>query len=253
MKVFRQAGKKAISKMSCDIRKKFTVIFGICFVFFFAGSSRADSTIPDVSVKREPLLKIAVFPFQQIFPEDLQKGAVESPLTGAVFDAVKSSGNPEGILEERFRGYLEKNRHEFDFIAGERAAAVFRKVSTSSMKISLRSALCEAGKELGADLAVAGYLYRFRELQGESFSAERPASVAFEIVMMNVDDGKVVWRGSFDRTQRSLLENLFQAASFFQGKGRWLKAEALAAQGLDEVMKTFPTFPQDSDTESLTR
>jgi len=241
--------------MSCDIRKKFTVIFGICFVFFFAGCSRADSTIPDVSVKRETLLKIAVFPFQQIFPEDLQKGAVESPLTGAVFDAVKSSGNPEGILEERFRGYLEKNRHEFDFIAGERAAAVFRKVSTSSMKISLRSALCEAGKELGADWVVAGYLYRFRELQGESFSAERPASVAFEIVMLNVDDGKVVWRGSFDRTQRSLLENLFQAASFFQGRGRWLKAESLAAQGLQEVMKTFPVYPhpQDSDTEGLAR
>ena len=207
----------------------------------------------DTAVDRGPSLRLAILPFQSIFPADLQKGSVESPLTGAIFDAVKPSGNPEGALEEEFLEYLGKNRPDLTVIAGERVAAVFRNVSTSSMKISLRSALMETGKQLGADLAVVGYLYRFRELQGESFSAEKPASVAFEIVVLRTDNGADVWRGIFDRTQRSLLENLFQFSSFYHGKGRWLKAGELARQGLEEVMKSFPPFPQQLKTENFTR
>jgi hypothetical protein len=89
-------------------------------------------------------------------------------------------------------------------------------------------------------MVVAGYLYRFRERKGESFAVEKPASVAFEIVMMRADSEEIVWRGLFDRTQKSLLEDIFQLASFLKGKGRWLKAEELLEDGIEQVMETFP-------------
>src|SRR3989339_979224 len=236
-------------KMFRYMKTEFSIILLLCFLSFSIGCSHREIAMAGASLKDGPSLRIAVLPFQQIFPEDLQKGAVESPLTGAIFDAVKPSGSPESMLEEGFLRYLEKSRQNLAVVAGERVAAVFRNISSSSMKLSLRKALCEAGKELGADLVVVGYLYRFRELQGESFSAERPASVAFEIVLLQAADGKVLWRGIFDRTQRSLMENLLQAASFYHGTGRWMKAEELAAQGLEEVTKTFPAFPQHLKTE----
>jgi hypothetical protein len=221
----------------------FFIILIPCLLFFVGGCSPAGGRIADTPARHGVSLKIAVLPFQQIFPEDLRKGAVESPLTGAIFDADESSGRPEGLLEEGFLKHLEKNRPDLAVLAGERVAAVFRNVSSSSLKKSLRQALLETAQELGADLVVVGYLYRFRERQGESFSAEKPASVAFEIVMLKADGGTVVWRGLFDRTQRSLMEDIFQISSFLQGKGRWMKAEELAAQGLAEVMVTFPLLP----------
>jgi hypothetical protein len=90
---------------------------------------------------------------------------------------------------------------------------------------------------------VLGYLYRFRERKGESFAVEQPASVAFEIHLIRVEDGALVWRGAFDRTQGSLMEDLLQISSFYREKGRWVTAEELAAGGLKEVLKTFPGLP----------
>lgn len=205
------------------------------------GCSHADNQNLHLSSGSRLPVRMAVLPFQQILPEDLQKGAVESPITGAVFDAAKPLGSPEAILEREFLKALG-NRPDLVVIDGESASPVFRIVSSSSMRLSLREALCAAGKQMDVSFIAVGYLYRFRELQGESFSAEKPASVAFEIVMLNVADGKVVWRGIFDHTQKSLMENLFQSVFFWRGRGKWMRAEELLQRGLEDVMKTFPHF-----------
>ena len=210
----------------------FLSLLGGCF---HAAPRSGDDFVFDVASSR-----IIVIPFQQIFPDDLTDSAVESPLTGRVFDSLKPLGSPESLLEKGFQKHLETSRPGLKVVAGERAAAVYRNVSSLSFKKSLRQTLCETGKELGADLVVAGYLYRFRERKGESFAVEKPASVAFEIVMLRVDNEEVVWRGIFDRSQKSLLEDFFQLGSFIKGKGKWLKAEELLEEGIEEVMETFP-------------
>jgi hypothetical protein len=99
------------------------------------------------------------------------------------------------------------------------------------------------GSELGAEGIVTGHVYRFRERKGEPYAAEQPASVAFEIHLLRVEDGVLVWRGSFDRTQSALMENLLQAPSFYREKGRWVTAEELAEEGLELMLKTFPGLP----------
>jgi len=157
---------------------------------------------------------------------------------------MKPIGNPEGLLETGFLKYLERKRPELGVVSGERAASVFRHVSGLSFKKSLRQALCETAKELNAELVVAGYLYRFRERKGQSFAVEKPASVAFEIVMLRVDNGDVVWRGMYDRTQKSLFEDIFQVVSFLKGKGRWLNAAELLDAGIEQTMQTFPMSKQ---------
>ncbi|MCP4669484.1 MAG: hypothetical protein GY849_24385, partial [Deltaproteobacteria bacterium] len=44
----------------------------------------------------------------------------------------------------------------------------------------------------------------------------------------------------FDKTQRSLSENLFDAKTFVQGKGRWMTAGELAVLGLRNVLANMP-------------
>jgi len=77
---------------------------------------------------------------------------------------------------------------------------------------------------------------------GYDYSVERPAAVAFEIHLIAVGDGRILWRGIFDKTQKSLMEDVFQASSFFKGGAKWLTARQLTKLGVDDIFKTFPGF-----------
>jgi hypothetical protein len=198
---------------------------------------RQDAGIP-VPEGRIVFDRIAVLPFQQIVPEDLPSSAMRCPLCGMIFDAAKADGSPETVVEARFLEELEKSKPKFSVIAGDRVAGVYRRVSTASLKAPLLQIVRDVGKELGAEGIVIGYVYRFRERKGEPFAAEKPASVAFEIHLIRVEDGVLVWREAFDRTQSSLMEDLLHVSSW-----KWVTAEELAAGGLEQVLKTFPGLP----------
>ena len=118
-------------------------------------------------------------PFQQVSPADeAVSGAVPCPVCGMIFDATKSAGNPETVLETLFLEQLDKKRPKFSVVAGERAAGVFRRISADSLTVSLREVLREVGTEMEAEGVVIGYVYRFRERKGVSYTVEQPASVA---------------------------------------------------------------------------
>ncbi|HLE18774.1 MAG TPA: hypothetical protein VI728_10875 [Syntrophales bacterium] len=89
-------------------------------------------------------------------------------------------------------------------------------------------------------LAVLCFLFRYRERKGYPYSVEKPASVAFDVHLIRVSDGIVAWRGAFDKTQSSLMENILQIASSFKTGGRWLTAKELTEEGVSEMLKTFP-------------
>ena len=183
--------------------------------------------------------RIAVLPFQQVVPEDLFSGAVRCPLCGTIFSGAKTVGSPEMVVESLFLEQLEKRKPKFSVISGERVAGIHRQVvSTVSLKTPLQRILSDVGRELGAEGIVTGYVYRFREREGEPFAVNKPASVAFEIHLTRVEDGALVWKDAYDRTQRSLMEDLFQASSW-----KWITAEELAAEGMQQVLKTFPGLP----------
>jgi hypothetical protein len=187
--------------------------------------------------------RIAVAPFQQIIPEEAGADAVGCPLCQVIFNAAGLPGNPEKVVEALFLRQLDKKNPKFGMIAGDRVAGIYRRISTASLKAPLRQVLRDVGSELGAEGIVVGFVYRFRERKGVSYAVEKPASVAFDLHLLRVDDGALIWRGAFDRTQRSLMEDLFQIPSFFRERGRWVTAEELAEEGMEQVLKTFPGLP----------
>lgn len=187
--------------------------------------------------------RIAVVPFQQLSPEETERGGVRCPLCGSIFTSTKTIGRPEATVEALFLEQLGKSKPKFSIFSGERVEGVYRQISTSSLKAPLTQVLGDVGRELGAEAIVAGYVYRFRERKGESYSVEQPASVAFDIHLIRVEDGALVWRGAFDRTQSSLMEDLLQIGSFYREKGRWVTAAELAEEGVEQVLKTFPGLP----------
>jgi glycerol-3-phosphate dehydrogenase len=66
--------------------------------------------------------------------------------------------------------------------------------------------------------------------------------VVFEIHLIKTTDGSIIWRGFFDKTQKSLMEDVFQAPSFFKGGGKWLTARQLTEQGMNKIFEKFPKF-----------
>ena len=61
--------------------------------------------------------------------------------------------------------------------------------------------------------------------------------------LLRVEDGVLVWRGAFDRTQSSLMEDILQIASFYREKARWVTAKELAEEGVEKILETFPGLP----------
>ena len=96
--------------------------------------------------------------------------------------------------------------------------------------------LIESGRLLGADAVMIGHLYRFSERIGTTYSVVSPASVAFDLHLIGVSSGRVLWSGHVDETQRSLSENLFEIGSFIKRKGEWVSADDLATSGLDDLL-----------------
>ena len=218
--------------------------FFVFFPFFVSGCASKTGVETDSSRRDTVILsRIAVIPFQIVIPEDASVKTIRCPLSGTIFRTCKSSEGAEKVVEKIFLKKL-KNCRQFILIPTDRAGGVYRRISIDSLKVNPLAILRKVGRELDADGVVAGYVYRYRERKGYPYSAEKPASVAFGIYLIRVSDGTLVWRGVFDRTQRSLLENILRASSFFKQGGRWITAEELSKVGIDEILKTFPDLQQ---------
>ena len=190
--------------------------------------------------KHQKAYRVAVVPFKVVKPDEGSATAF-CPVCGNAVSAGEVVQDAQRVLEEIFLDRM-RERSDVELLSTDRAAGAYQRLSIDARKPGYLQILRQVGKELGADVVAAGFVYRYRERVGYDYSAERPASVAFEIHLISVADGKTIWRGVFDKTQKSLMEDIFQASSFFRGGARWLTARQLTRLGVDETLKTFSGF-----------
>jgi len=184
--------------------------------------------------------RVAVIPFQ-VVPPDEGTSTAFCPVCGNAVSAGEVAEGGQTALEEIFSDKL-RELAGVDLLPSEKTAGAYQRISVDSLKQGYLQIIRKVGKELKADVVATGFVYRYRERVGYDYSAKRPASVAFEIHLISVSDGKTIWRGVYDRTQKSLMEDIFQASSFFKGGARWLTARQLAKLGVDETFQNFSGF-----------
>lgn len=213
-------------------------VFILVFLISLAGcaSLPAKSVFPP-RTDQQPV-KVALVQFQTIRPDEFQHTVV-CPLTGTIYRGCDAPKETEQSLEKYFTDALERfyNRN---LIPAERTQGIYRRLASGSFKVSQAKILKNIGEELNADAVLTGYLFCFRERVGYDYAAEKPASVAFGIYLIRVSDGSLIWKGVFDKTQRSLFEDMLQFSSFVKEGGKWVQADVLLREGVDEVLKTFP-------------
>jgi TolB-like protein len=207
------------------------------------GTPGADPKHAEAQPDIKGISTVALLPFRSIATDaDAMRGSARDPVSGAIFRTCPAVPDAERILEDIFSRKVTAFK-DFKWIAVKRTGLF------PEFKLWKLEALQKKGSELKADAVLTGHVFCFRERVGYPLSVEKPASVAFGIYLVRTNDGSILWRGIFDRTQQTLFENLFQASSFFKGGGKWVTAEELAEIGIDELLKTFPVKTPEKAAE----
>ena len=224
-----------------DNIRKGILIFFLCFVLSsLVGCHYREGVATDLQHDGKIAFdRIAVAPFQRMSPEDVSVKAVRCPLCGSIFSVEKYPQDAEKIVQNIFFDRL-KNQNKIQIVPPDETGLVLDRISANPSKRPLMEILKKVGEELGADGIIMAYVYRYRERKGYTYSVEQPASVVFEIHLVRVSDGVIVWKGSFDKTQKPLMENMFQIASFFKEQGKWVTVKELATEGIDAILENFP-------------
>jgi len=217
---------------------KIGMIF-LCSLFLF-GCAPQSPTMTLAGVDGQ-YTRIAVMPFQNATLGDNAERALLHDSNMAIHDEANTAGN---VVFASFIDRLSQNE-KIDVIPVEDTHKSYRRAATEMMSEGApagteQERLLRIGKELNADAIAVGYVYRFRERDGTPFAVQKPASVAYEIKLLDGKTGAPVWQGTFDKTQRSLMENLFQLPAFIRGKGQWVTVKELTDEGMDQLFQSFP-------------
>jgi hypothetical protein len=204
----------------------------------FAAACASEKDRLRTDAEKAVLKRIAIVPFQRLAPDDSSSRAVRCPICGTVYPACELPQNAEMVVQDVFVEEFSAHK-QWTVIPMDRVSAVYNRISSQDLKDTPAEELSKVGKELEADGVVIGYVSCFRERKGYALSAERPASVTFGVYLVRAGDGAMVWGKIFDKTQQSLMENLFQASTFFK-RPKWLTARELAEEGVEEILKSYP-------------
>jgi len=185
--------------------------------------------------------KVVVDGFHAAMSQGMQPDIIRDPLSGTAFMAEPVSQNVANKMTDiLFNRVAAEKRYEL--VSPDQAKGVFSNIINADKNVVINpiEILQEVGNTFKADAVLTGYIYRWREREGSDYAANRPASVAFDLHLISPVEGTVLWKAKFDKTQRSLSENIFDLSTFIESKGRWMTVEKLAMLGLQKMLAEMP-------------
>lgn len=184
---------------------------------------------------------ILILPFVNVSVLYEQNVHVRCYLCGQVMATgyVPDSAGPFLTSELIFQ--MEKNEN-FTFLSSEGSADLITGMMSGpdNAEDRYRNLYMQAGKRAGADAVLIGHIFRFNERKGNRASVESPASVAYDLHLIDVETGRILWSASFDETQRPLTDNILEIGTFMKRGASWVTAEELAQGGLETMLQRFP-------------
>jgi hypothetical protein len=171
-------------------------------------------------------------------PPDMQMLAV-LPLEAASAPAGDDKGAPpsddagRAVTAQVYRVLADQT--EFRFVADLAVSDVLNTPAVRRGGDVVERAVA-LGKEVGADGVIFGRVFRFNKRVGTEYGASEPASVSFELGLVSVKTGQVVWKGDYDDTQR-LKGNFLNWWMFWSRGPRWVSASELAGTGVDKLFE----------------
>ncbi len=213
-------------------------IFLSAVSIFFSGCASSQP----IQKPSEPieLGDVLVMPFQNLHQTCGIDISFRCPFVGAIHEISEVREGAGEFLTNHL--YLKLQDHgDLSLIEPEQAVGARSAVlSKSRVDLSEKDLILQTARAAGAESVMVGRVFRYRERVGTAYSVEIPASVAFDILLIRVSDGQLLWVGRFNETQKALFDNLFGIRTFLKRSARWLTADELALSGLEKVLESFP-------------
>lgn len=212
------------------------------FLIFLLSACKSHVTVPEPASAPLTSGKLLILPFKDMSAIYGENVSLRCPLCGNVFMTGEVIDDAEDFLTQSLISLME-SREGVELIPSGQAHGVWSEMlSRDEDRLSDRDQIVETGRILGADVVMAGYVYRFKERVGTGYSVDSPASVAFDVHLVDVASSRRLWTGHFDETQRSLFENLFKIITFLKRKGAWVTVDKMAVSALEDMLKTLVTL-----------
>ena len=224
-------------------RPRYSYLFSCLFILIFVVFTQSCG-FPERHIARDKKIvarigKIVVLGFRPAMSQGREPGMIRSPFSGAVFMAQPVPVDVPGKITSWLFDRIRENKR-YEMIGPNQAKGAFASIVSSDQEISDREVFVRIGQSFSADAVIVGYIYRWREREGTNYSVSRPASVAFDLYLIEPEEGIILWGDKFDKTQKSLSENILDVGTFLKGKGRWMTADELAELGMSELLNKSP-------------
>jgi hypothetical protein len=197
-------------------------------------TSAHKSGLSIVKIKR-----FAVMPFIKGLPDtkidQSMRRMLYCNLANLCFNIKELKGNADELMTRHLQEALQKNYGEA-LIPLQEVQPAYSGLPKNPYSDTPQALAVALGKKLNADHIMVGTVWRYQERIGSATGSPSPASVAFALYLVNVENGNPVWEATFDKTQQSLSENLLNYKEFFNMGARWLTADELARYGIDQVL-----------------
>ena len=188
-----------------------------------------------------PINKVVVDGFHTAVSQGVQPEIIRDPLSGTAFMAEPVSQNVVNRMTDILYNRVAAERG-YKLVSPDQTKKVFSSIINSDKNVVMSpiEILQEVGNTFEADAVLTGYIYRWREREGTDYAVNRPASVAFDLHLISPAEGTMLWKAKFDKTQRSLSENVLDVSTFIKSKGQWMTVEKLATLGLQKMLAEMP-------------
>jgi hypothetical protein len=209
-------------------------------VMLLVGACSNTAIRPESEQQASSIKTILVLPFRNVSTLYEPNISARCYLCGQVMTTgyVPDSAGP--FLTSELVSLLEK-KQKYTIISSDESQDILSGMSgTHNTASEYLDLYVKAGKRAGTDAVLIGHIFRFQERKGNRASVESPASVAFDLHLIDVDSGKIIWTANFDQTQRPLSDNLLELGSFIKRGASWVTAEQLAQGGLENMLRRFP-------------
>ena len=183
--------------------------------------------------------RIAVVPFLKGRPGADGGEILNCPICELYFSKERISSDADQILTRYVQDVLE-NRYGARVVPLEETMEVYEPIPKDETEDTPRTLARRLGEALGTNVIVTGTVWRFRDRVPGAAEGDRGASVAFNVYLIDVASGRMLWKAKFDETQRPLSEDISGARAFLKRGAKWLSAKELARYGVKEIFKKFP-------------
>jgi hypothetical protein len=215
----------------------FTILLGFSFVISACRTPNTESqTLVGYDVVK--LRRVAVMPFlagnTAMSADDRVRPALDCTMMEFCQEVSTLGNGAEKVLTREIQRAMEL-KLDYKVAPLARSVDIFDDLPQNRAVDTPRQLAQRFGKAMGADHVILGSVWRYQDR-----TQDTGASVAFTVYLLEVENGRRVWRGKFDKTQHALSDDLGDARVFFQEGARWLSAEELARFGIEQVMQSFP-------------